>query len=108
MKASEFLELTKQELLEHGWTQRASQDLQGRHCLTGAMSAVMSAMRVDHRAFDNTYLICYKALSDKVIEITGDKNMRSLPGWNDRVAKSRQDVIDLCDKTIGWLQECGE
>lgn len=103
METVEVLNKMKDALMEYGWGRRVLQDNEGKLCLMGARNKVLGYSMDQNRCEDS-----YKAdyISD-LIESFLPANCRRLDDtcsrlwmYNDRVAKSFNDVINVIDQAI--------
>jgi hypothetical protein len=99
MKVSEFLGEARDELYK-GWTQRAYRTQAGSVCAVGAIE------RVALRHLDNIDVAgqAQDAINKAAAEVHGITQVRSV---NDRIGTTKQDILDLFDKTIIGLEETG-
>lgn len=99
MKVSEFLAQARDELFK-GWTKGAYQNTQGQVCAIGAIERVaLSTMEIEAAAK------AQQAINEKALEVYGMDIVQSV---NDDRSTTKQDVLDLFDKSIIGLEERGE
>jgi hypothetical protein len=99
MKASELAADARDELFQ-GWTQSAYVTNEGTVCAIGAVERV--AMR--NMAFAQAGVV-QAALDEKAAEIFGKPCL--VQEFNDYMRTTKQDMLDLFDKTVIGLEEKG-
>lgn len=108
MKASEVLSSAR-DILNTGWHKGWFSDGRGNYCAIGAcMKAaevgLMTPEVYDAPPHESGYRGAVSALTDKVFEMTGEG---LLSEYNDDPKTTKQDMLDLFDKTIAGLEEKG-
>jgi hypothetical protein len=99
MKVSEFLAQARDELFK-GWTKNAYHNGEGQVCAIGAIERVaLSTMAIEEAARAQA------EINAKAREIHGVDVVQHL---NDAGKTSKQDMLDLFDKTVIGLEERGE
>lgn len=98
MKPSELLGEARDELYT-GWVKQAYVNAEGSVCAVGAVERC--AMK--HMAFAEAG-VAQEALNAKALEIYGKTAIQHV---NDNHATSKQDMLDLFDKSINGLEESG-
>lgn len=79
------------------WIQNHGSDGQGGHCLTDAISYAA----VDTFEGDDAHYSALMYAMSKVFEILRTvTNAFSLPGWNDMLGRTKEEVIDALDSAI--------
>lgn len=99
MKVSEFLAQARDELFK-GWTKNHYRNGEGQVCAIGAIERVaLSTMAIEEAA------AAQAEINAKAREIHGVEMVQHL---NDSMGTSKQDMLDLFDKTVIGLEERGE
>lgn len=99
MKVSEFLAQARDELFK-GWTKGSYQNEDGQCCAIGAIERVaMNTMAIEEAGK------AQEAINAKAREVHGVSQVQHI---NDSMGTSKQDMLDLFDKTVIGLEERGE
>ena len=104
MKTSEFVSQARDEIHMGGWTQGAYRNTEGV-CVIGALDRV--AMRNLQNGGIQAHKPAQAALLEKAREMFPGTIAHSIPGYNDASGRTKQDTLDMFDKTIIGLEERG-
>lgn len=108
MKASEVLSSAR-DILNTGWHKGWFSDGKGNYCAIGACMKAAEVGLMTPEVFQKLprksgYRGATAALSDKLFEMTGEGELSE---YNDDPKVTKQDMLDLFDKTIAGLEEKG-
>lgn len=123
MLPSEVCEKAREILHEDGWCKGTVQNKEGQVCLMGAFNKALTGSAINHT--DTPAYICWGSsdtdpltskLWEKIAErttatYTGDMGGECTTrgaGWNDKVAKDQQEVIDVIDAMAKDFRNQGE
>lgn len=106
METVEVLNKMKDALMEHGWTKSMLQNTEGKLCLLGARNKVMGYSMDSINNCEESYKADY--ISDRIESVLPADCRRTqedhayCKAWiyNDRHAKSFNDVLDVLDQAI--------
>lgn len=103
MKASELVAKGR-DVLAAGWCQHKYEDDDGNVCAIGALRRVAPNELGGYQGRGQAYFDACKALNAKSYEMFGICDVSLL---NDQNMTTKQDMLDIFDKTIAGLEEKG-